>query len=192
MNDNGIELRYTYTRESFITARKDFKKVFPEPVYEKLKRWILQALFLMFGIPAIFLSLTGLYATAFPFRIMDAWIIFVYIAVLVIIVWDLVSWLRSKLKPPAEGYDKDDRWKGERYFQVSDTGIQMENPMSQSTIKWKSFNHVIETPSAYLFTYGVKDFPEWFYLPKYAFETEEKEELFKSIVRRNSDLKEVK
>jgi len=191
MNENEIELRYIYTHESFIAASNDYAKAFPEPLYEKLRRWVFQIIFIVFGVlPGIYYI--WLYIRRVPIRITQSWIFLLYGLILAIAIWDLAKWLRHRFKPQSDGFDKDDRWQGERHWIISDAGIQYEVPTQQSNYKWAAFNKVIETSSAYLFSSGIKDDLEWFYMPKYAFESKEKEELFKTIAKRNINFQELK
>jgi hypothetical protein len=164
MNESNVELRHIYTRESFIAASKDFAKAFPEPSYEKLRRGILQTIFMVCGVLPI-IYYTWLYLIGLPIRITDPWIILIYGVILTIAIWDVVRWLLNRFRPPAEAYDKDDRWKGERHWIISDAGIQLETPVSQSNIKWANFNEVVETSSTYLFIYGIKENPQWLFCP---------------------------
>lgn len=90
MSENEIELRFTYTRESFISANKDYDKAFPEPLSEKLRRWLFQMIFIVFGVlPGIYY--VWLYLSGAPIRLTDSWIILVYGAILAIAIWDFVK-----------------------------------------------------------------------------------------------------
>ena len=184
MNDQEVvELHFVYTRESYLAARQAYAKRI-RPVGQKVRLWVLNTIFVIFGVlPAAYFAL--LYLAGVPIRFSSFWIAFFYVIILAMAIWDVVEWLRSRLRPRAESFDQDPRWKGERNWIVNDSGLQFESPLSNSHSKWAGFNKVLDTPSCYLFTYGVKDDPGWFYLPKYAFVSKAQEALFRAIIERN-------
>jgi hypothetical protein len=188
MENQQVELRFSYTNESFVSSERDYAKAFPRPVMLRLFSLVANTLYILAGI-----NLIGLTALSLLDQIqVSPWTEVISVGLSAVILVDFARRIRNHLKPPHNSFDEDRRWQGERQWILSDEGLQTFNPTSQTYHQWTNLDKIIDAPNSYLFVHGTKNDADWFYLPKYAFTSYEQEKQFKEIVQRHLTLTSVK
>ncbi len=79
---------------------------------------------------------------------------------------------------------KNERLTCETFWQVGDDQILIKDRFAEAKLDWGTFQRVIETKSYYLLIYAVNS-RAFQFVPKRAFESQERQAAFRELVKRN-------
>ncbi len=174
--DSAVELRFTYSREDYIAGMRAHERL-PKPKRGLLYGIAVNLLFVSSLVALFIVSIIG------TLKFQD-WLVFALVVGFILL--QIISFVRRRFAVSTILFERERGWRGERFWRISDEGIEIRSPTAESKVVWQLFDKVIESGSVYLFLEGKDYAANWRFLPKRVFNSMEEEMRFRKLIRKNT------